>query len=245
MIDNIVYLFIIFLLYSFFGYIIEVVLCSLEYRKLVNRGFFFGPYCPIYGLGALLIIWTLTKYESDPVVVFIFGVFITACIEYYISYMLEKIFHNKWWDYSHRKDSINGRICVGNLLGFGVGALLIIYVTQPYVNIIFSKTNSTIMLIVSIVLAVIFLADTIYSTIIAYALRNRMIVAEELKAEKLKMLPTLAEKKVKKRIKNFHIKSIRYFRVFPNLKTRYGEELDQIKKWIENNAKRSKKKEKD
>lgn len=238
MIDYIVYLFITFLIYSFLGYVLEVIVCSIEYKKLVNRGFFFGPYCPIYGLGSILIISTLTKYKSDPVVVFFFGVFITACIEYYVSYMLEKIFHNKWWDYSHRKDSINGRICVGNLVGFGVGSLLIIYVTQPLIDNLFSFANKTVLLLIAIFLTVVFVADSTYSIIIAYALRNRIIVAEELKTEKLKMLPALAEKKIKKRVKKYHIKSIRYFRVFPNLKNKYGEELDQIKKWIENNTKR-------
>ena len=226
--------FLTFLLYSIMGYIIEVIVCSLEYKKIVNRGFLFGPWCPIYGLGAILILFTLLRYESDPIVVFVFGVIITSCVEYYTSYLLEKIFHNKWWDYSHRPDSINGRICVGNMIAFGVGACAIIYITQPILNNIINIFSSFTINIIAIIFSIIFIKDVVYSTIIAYALRNRIIIAEELKKEKLLMIPALLEKKFKGKIEKLRIKSIRYFKAFPNLKSKYGEELDQIKKWLEN-----------
>lgn len=241
---NLTTLFLTFIIYSFLGYVLEIIVCSIDYKKLVNRGFFFGPYCPIYGLGAILILLSLYKYKSDPVLVFGCGVLITSIIEYYTSYILEKIFHNKWWDYSHRKDSINGRICIGNMVGFGIGSLLIIYVTQPLIVSLFAKFSMFTLNIVALIIFIIFMADGIYSTVIAYALRNRMIVAEELKAEKIKMLPTLLEKKFKNKVDRFHIKKIRYFKVFPNLKLKYGEELDQIKDWVEKKYKKQNKKEK-
>ena len=94
--------------------------------------------------------------------------------------------------------------------------------------------NKSAINIISITFLIIFIADVIYSAIIAYTLRNRIIIAEELKQEKLKMIPVMLEKK----LKNIRIKSIRYFKAFPNLKIKYGEELDQIKKWIEINSKK-------
>ena len=100
-----------FFCYAFIGWIWECSFVSIKSAwktkkwKFVNRGFLFGPWCPIYGLGAILILFTLLRYESDPIVVFVFGVIITSCVEYYTRYLLEKIFHNKWWDYSHRPDS--------------------------------------------------------------------------------------------------------------------------------------------
>lgn len=232
--------FLIFVIYSIIGYLIEVFVCSIEYKKIVNRGFLFGPWCPVYGLGSILILITLLRYESDPIVVFVFGVIITSCVEYYTSYILEKIFHNKWWDYSHRPDSINGRICVGNMVAFGVGSCAIIYVTQPIINMFLGIFKREILKIIFIIILIIFIADVIYSCIIAYTLRNRIIVAEELKREKLLMIPTILEKK----LKNIRIKTIRYFKVFPNLKSKYSKELDQIRKWLENNSNKIKRKKK-
>ena len=67
---SLIKLFLIFIIISFLGYILEVIVCSYNYKKLVNRGFFFGPYCPIYGLGGIIIIWCLNRYYEDPIVVF-------------------------------------------------------------------------------------------------------------------------------------------------------------------------------
>lgn len=233
---NLTNIFLTFIIYSFFGYILEIIVCSLSYKKIVNRGFLFGPCCPIYGVGALLILVTLLRYKYSVALVFIFGVLITTTIEYYTSYILEKIFHNKWWDYSDRKDSINGRICIGNMIGFGIGALLIIYVAEPLILSFLGLFPRYVLNIVAIILALIFIADCIYSFIIAYALRNRIIIAEELKTEKIKMLPTL----IKDKIKYINIKRIRYFKAFPNLKKKYDFELGEIKNWLEENSKKKK-----
>lgn len=232
--------FLVFLIYSFCGYILEIIVCSISYKKIVNRGFFFGPWCPIYGVGSLLILLTLSRYKYNIALVFIFGILITTTIEYYTSYILEKIFHNKWWDYSNRKDSINGRICIGNMIGFGLGSVIIIYIAQPLILSFLSIFHQYVLNVFALILALIFIADCIYSFIIAYTLRNRIIIAEELKAEKIKMLPTLIEKQFKDKIKNMNIKRIRYFRAFPNLKKKYGFELGEIKNWLEENSKKKK-----
>lgn len=237
-------IFLTFIIYSFFGYILEIIVCSISYKKIVNRGFFFGPWCPIYGVGAILILLTLLRYKYSIALVFIFGVLITTMIEYYTSYLLEKIFHNKWWDYSNRKDSINGRICIGNMIGFGIGSCLIIYIAQPFILSFLGIFHQYVLNIIAIFLAIVFIADCIYSFIIAYTLRNRIIIAEELKAEKIKMLPTIFEKKFKNKIKNINIKRIRYFRAFPNLKKKYDFELGEIKNWLEENSKKNKEKKK-
>ncbi|MGM9834892.1 MAG: putative ABC transporter permease [Bacilli bacterium] len=238
---NLTIIFLSFLIYSIIGWILEVIVCSMESKKIVNRGFLFGPYCPVYGLGALAILVTLLRYEEDPIVVFVFGVLITSAIEYYTSYILEKIFHNKWWDYSDRIDSINGRICVGNMIAFGFCACAVIYIFQPLLMNLFEIVSMQVLNIISIVLALLFTADVIYSIVIAYALRNRIIVAEELKAEKLRMLPGIIEKTLKEKLTHLNIKKIRFFKSFPDLKNNYETELDEIKKWIDRSNKKKKK----
>ena len=111
-------IFLYFIIASFLGYTMEVVKCSINTKKLVNRGFLFGPICPIYGVGFVLITWLLSKYQNDIIILFLMGALITSAVEYYTSYVLELIFHNRWWDYSYRKDNINGRICLKNSILF-------------------------------------------------------------------------------------------------------------------------------
>jgi len=125
--EILVYGFMIFFLCSFIGYFMEVGWVFLGTKRLVNRGFLCGPVIPIYGFGALLILFCLLRYYNDPVVVFVFGMIITSILEYFISFLLEKIFHNKWWDYSNTKYNINGRICLRNSFAFGVLSIVIIY----------------------------------------------------------------------------------------------------------------------
>ena len=233
-----------FIIISFLGYILEVIVCSYNYKKLVNRGFFFGPYCPIYGLGGIIIIWCLNRYYEDPIVVFIMGTVLTSLIEYYTSYVLEKIFHNRWWDYSNRPDNINGRICIGNSIFFGVGSLVIVYWLYPAILSLFNLFTDKTLIIIGSILLFIFLLDVIASFVIAYNLRHRIIIAEELKAEKLKRIPIIINKKYKEEIEKLKIVSNRLIKAFPNISKNNKEELDLI--WrFRKNIKESKKNKKD
>lgn len=237
---TIIKFFLYFILLSFGGYIVEVLYCSLANKKIINRGFFFGPICPIYGVGALCITLTLSKYQSDPFIIFIMGLLLTSIIEYYTSYILEKIFHNKWWDYSYRWDNINGRICLKNSILFGIGSLFIIYLINPYVNKLFAYFSDKFIIIFGIIIFIVFMIDWIASLVIAYNLRNRIIIAEELKSEKLKMIPILIEKKYKKQIENLKFASNRLLKVFPDISKNMEKELDYIKK-VNTKNKKSKK----
>lgn len=239
--NSISVLFLMFIAFSFLGYIAEIILCTYEEKKFVNRGFLFGPYCPIYGVGAFFILWTLLRYKEDPVIVFIIGILITSAIEYYTSYLLEKIFHNKWWDYSNRRDNINGRICIGNSIAFGVGACATIYLIYPLLLKIFNSINDLTINIIAIVIAILFIVDIVWSICIAYNLRNRLIIAEELKAEKLKMIPIFVEKKFKEQLSKIKRPNTRLLKAFPNLKVPFNDELEFIRKWVIKNTNKKKK----
>jgi uncharacterized membrane protein len=225
-------IFINFLVYSFMGYIMEIIICSIQYKKLVNRGFLFGPICPIYGVGALLICWGLGRYESNPVLVFVLGMIITSTVEYYTSYIFEKIFHNKWWDYSDRPDNVNGRICLGNCLGFGVGSILIIFLFQPTILYFMSFIPDKFILIFATIAFVLLIADLISSSIIAYNLRTRIIVAEELKRDKIIMLPKMLEKKYRDQIAKIRFKTNRIMKNYPNMALDLKKELEVVKKMV-------------
>ncbi len=120
--------FIYFITYSILGWICEVIFCSIPEKKFINRGFLNGPLCPIYGFGALIVIFFLTPFKESIFLVFIFGLIFTSVLEYLTSYAMEKIFHSKWWDYSNNKFNINGRVCLLNSILFGLLSVFVMFV---------------------------------------------------------------------------------------------------------------------
>ncbi len=244
---NVCYVFIQFIIYSFIGYVSEVLYCSYLQKKVVNRGFLFGPLCPIYGFGAILTIYSLKSFLNDPIIVFVMGMVITTTLEYFTSYIFEKIFNNKWWDYSYRKDSINGRVCLQNSILFGFGILIVLYIINPFLDNILSNIAQSNMIIISCIIMVILIFDFVWSVIIAYNLRSRLIVAEELKKDKLKIIPQLFESKYKTQLSKIKFKQNRLIRNYPNLAKDLRKELNDVKKMVldaksVNNKKKKKKK---
>ena len=128
---NVFTYFMLFFIYAILGWIIETTLVSIEKRKFVNRGFLIGPYCPIYGFGGLAITILLKNYTKDPIVLFLMAVIICGTLEYFTSYIMEKIFKARWWDYSAKKYNINGRICLETVVPFGILGCLVMYVLNP------------------------------------------------------------------------------------------------------------------
>ena len=221
-------IFLYFIIASFLGYVAEVIKCSINYKKLVNRGFLFGPICPIYGVGFVLITWLLTKYQNDLLALFLLGALITSAVEYYTSYILEVIFHNRWWDYSYRKDNINGRICLKNSILFGIGTCVIIKIINPFIFSFHDLVSDKFIIILETIFLFIFIVDMIFSCIIAYNLRHRIIIAEELKSEKWRMIPTLVEKKYKEEISHLKFVKNRLFNAFPNISSDSKKEQELI-----------------
>lgn len=88
----------------------EVVCKLIQFRRFINRGFLIGPYCPIYGFGSVLIGLLLSRYAGEPLVVFILAMVVCGTLEYVTSYLMEKLFHARWWDYSDKRFNLNGRI---------------------------------------------------------------------------------------------------------------------------------------
>ena len=241
---NFVYLFLVFMFYSVLGYLCEIVCSSIKQKKLVNRGFLCGPYCPIYGVGSLFILLLLSRFKEDPVVVYILGAILTSAIEYVTSFLLEKIFHNKWWDYSDEKFNIHGRVFLFNTLLFGFGTLIIIYTGNDIVNYLLGFLSSQVMNILAFSLLAIFVVDVIYSCVVAYNLRNRLIICEELKQEKLAKIPSLLDKSLRERVEKLKKYPKRLLEAFPNLQIANAKELDLLKKIRDKKKDVSKKKRK-
>lgn len=110
----------------------EIIVCSVPKGKIVERGFLKGPYCPIYGFGALLVLVATKRFTMAPFYVFILAVVITTSLEFFSGYALEHLFGQTWWDYSDHKYNLMGYVCLKNAISFGVLSLLIVYFVHPF-----------------------------------------------------------------------------------------------------------------
>lgn len=125
-VNSMIWLFI----YSLFGWCYETIVCSIQAGELVKRGFLFGPYLPIYGFGALLIILCLHK-RMNKANLFLLSMLVTTALEYATSWVLEILFNRRWWDYSNYTIQLNGRICLLASLLFGTLGVLLVRFIHP------------------------------------------------------------------------------------------------------------------
>lgn len=154
---------ILFFIYSFLGWLIEVIVIFIKERKIINRGFLIGPYCPIYGFGGVLLTLLLQNIKDFHILLFFLSTTICSILEYGTSLIMEKIYHARWWDYSDRKFNINGRVCLTNIIAFGLLGCFIMYVLNP---LYFQKINylpNEVLNYVCIILVIAFFIDNIVS----------------------------------------------------------------------------------
>ena len=154
---------ILFFIYSVLGWIVEVIDIFIKTHKLSNRGFLIGPYLPIYGSGCILIIILLNNQTNDLISLFLKSMIICSILEYFTSYIMEKIFKTRWWDYSDRKYNINGRICLVNMFFFGILGCILLYIINPFFTSFLLMINSNIRYILGIIIIIIFIVDFIIS----------------------------------------------------------------------------------
>ena len=173
--------FLLFMIYAILGWCMEVTCKLIQYKRFINRGFLIGPYCPIYGYGAILITFLLKKYTNDPIALFFMAIIICGTLEYLTSYFMEKIFKARWWDYSQKKFNINGRVCLNTIIPFGLLGLFIMYVSNPF---FISKIEMLPQMWISILfwaLLAIYIVDNIVSGIvIRYVKKTEKIVGKDL-----------------------------------------------------------------
>ena len=161
MLQTICQWFLYFSIYSVLGWVCETVYCSIIQRKFVNRGFLNGPVCPVYGVGAVLVLYLLQPVAGNVPALFLTGMLVTTVLEYLTSVLLEKLFHMKWWDYSHFKLQINGRVCLLNSLMFGALSVFVMLVLHPRVQKLVDLIPAAVLPWISLGIAAVFIADTV------------------------------------------------------------------------------------
>lgn len=157
---------------SMLGWLMEVTVKAIQFRRFINRGFLIGPYCPIYGFGVMLMTALLAPMMDSPLSVFIQAMVLCGALEYLTSWAMEKLFHARWWDYSHKRYNLRGRVCADNLLAFGLLGLGMIYGVDPWLIGLFRRIPAGMAQMIAAVLIGLLLADTVISSTILVKIRK-------------------------------------------------------------------------
>lgn len=222
-----------FLFYSIVGWVWETILCSVRERRFVNRGFLNGPYCPIYGWGACLDVAVLGSLpRSQWWLIFILSVVLTGILEYMTSYVMEKLFHARWWDYSNRKFNINGRVCLLGMFVFGVFSVLLLLFLHPAVAHVTSLIPPTVKHILFAITAAGFLADNVITFIgVGGLAKKAKALAATLKSKyeqytedaQIKTASAAAYKDFARR--NLNAQERRIIHAFPKLRSTFNRDM--------------------
>lgn len=214
-INQIIILLAYFVIYSFLGWVLESVYKTYLQKKVVNSGFIFGPFCPIYGFGALILYLFLDGFKSNFVVVFLIGIVIFSIWECLVGYLLEKAFNTKYWDYSNEKFNYKGRICLRMSLVWGILGVIFIYILHPIVS---NFVNKIPLEILKPILALIFISMIIDFVLSAIKVKNIEVRLSKLKEIQATLNQKLLEIKNIQTLKTLSAKNI---------------QLDSLKKTIE------------
>ncbi len=228
MLFDLCYYFVLFFIYSFLGYLLEVVAVSITEKKLVfSRGYLIGPFIPIYAFGALFMLATLSKYQNDLIVLFVMSMISCCILEFFTSYIMEKIFKLRWWDYSDKLFNVNGRICLSNGVGFGIAGVCTIKFINPLLVKFLGFFSNKLIIVFGIIFFVILFSDFIFSTF--------TILKLQIDTSKYINIDATAKVKeeVMKSLNKYRIFHNRLFGAFPNLLKidGIGQVKDVIKKY--------------
>ncbi|WP_455715477.1 putative ABC transporter permease [Anaerosporobacter sp.] len=177
------YIFYTFLLYSILGWIYESCLVSIRRKSYVNRGFLNGPIIPIYGAGALLICIILDPVSKNLFLVFLGGMLLATILEFVTSYVMEKLFHAKWWDYSNHRYNVQGRICPIVSLFWGALSVIMTVFLKPLSDSLIHKIPRSIGEVLAIIIMVIILADLVSTVISTLKLNQKLTSMRKLREE--------------------------------------------------------------
>lgn len=138
----------------------ESVYKTIIFKKPTNSGFLYGPFCPIYGLGAVLMI-SISSFSNNVLVIFILGFIVFTAWEYVVAVILEKVFKTKYWDYSNLKFNIQGRICLKNSIYWGILGIILVFIVQPLIERFTNLIPENILVYVNSILCLAILVDAI------------------------------------------------------------------------------------
>jgi len=199
-----------FYIYCFFGWIIESTYVSVCTGNWVNRGFMRGPVIPIYGTGAIIILFAVIPFRTSPILVFIIGTIAASVLEFVTGFVMERIYKVRYWDYSDKPFNLCGYICLFNSLCWGVLSILLIYLVHSWVEKGVLFLNDMVLLSIDSGISSLFIVDLFNSSTTAVELKKMLANSQKLKDD----------------LMNVHNKMIEFNTAIANGK----EKMDELKK---------------
>lgn len=169
-----------FIIYSFLGWVMESIFRSIAEKKIINSGFLYGPFCPIYGIGAIIMFLFLNGFKENIILLFIISFVVLSIWEYLVGWLLEIVFHTKYWDYSDNKYNIQGRLCLMNSLFWGVLGVVFIRIIHPFVIDVLSNVDKDVVNISTLIIGVYILIDAIVTIVKVKKIDIRLSMLAEL-----------------------------------------------------------------
>ncbi len=163
-----------FLIYSFLGWCVEVSFVALTTGQVVNRGFLNGPVCPIYGVGMLGVLVLLAPVADDLPLLFLGGLLLCTAVELAGGWILEKVFHTRWWDYSDRPLNLGGYVCLSFSLMWGLAVTFVVRLVHPFLFSLVEWLPHTLGVVLLIALYGLFTADLIVTLVTIIGLKKRL-----------------------------------------------------------------------
>lgn len=232
MLHNLNLYFLWFVIYSVIGWIYESIYCSIDNKQWLNRGFLNGPYCPIYGSGAILNILLLDK-SMHPVVIFLLSALLTGVLEYLTSYFMELFFEARWWDYSDKRFNLNGRVFLLGMIAFGSFSLLLIEYLHPFVSYYTDKLSYDTLSILSLILFAVLLSDTVFTLTKIVEFKEYLRYAADgldTAVTSVKNMYNRAEDRISRGIQRLNPQIKRMLLSFPRLRSRnYGSVISRLR----------------
>lgn len=255
--------FLIFILFSFIGWICEVIYVGVtSAHKFVNRGFLHGPLCPVYGFGGVVILMLPPSLYATWIPLFLASMILCTTVEYFVSWLMEKLFHTRWWDYSHYKIQLNGRICLLNSILFGFLGVVVIHFVYPLMTDLLNSLGQTWISISGMIILAVLSVDIFFTVRKLVDFANVMKKLKDFgetlnshygqeewfkKDSFMDMINSVIERaenrkeefsqkileKIEK-LQNLHLPSVESFlKKFPSIKSaKYREELNMIKEKV-------------
>ena len=158
-------LFLMFFMFAFIGWAWEVIVFLIQNGTFVNRGSLYGPWVPIYGAGGALILIVVCKLRTRPVLEFFSIMAVCGVVEYLTSYVMEKLYDMRWWDYSGYFLNLNGRICAEGLFAFAALGCMLVYFLGPQLDNMLMRANQKKLVAITVILLAFFSCDVVYSQI--------------------------------------------------------------------------------
>lgn len=174
-----------FIIYTFLGWCVEVVYHVVKSGQFVNRGFLNGAVCPIYGFGMVILLYLLTPLKYNFILLFLGSFLLTSILEYITGFILEKIFHDKWWDYSDMPFNIRGYICLAFSIIWGISGVFIIDIIHPPISKSISILDNTIGNIILFLILICLIIDLIITILGIMKIKKHIYILDEI-AEKLR-----------------------------------------------------------